>query len=339
MLKIKNLKASFQTYAGEAEALRGVDLEVAEGDILAAVGESGCGKSVAAQSVMQLYPKDQINYKSGEILYKGKNLLELPEKEMQKIRGSEIAMIFQDPMTSLNPTMTIGKQIMEAILKSRAKIDAKEAREKALEALTDVGIPNPEWGFKRYPHAFSGGMRQRVMIAIAMARAPALLIADEPTTALDATVQAQILDLMKRLQAKNNTSIIIITHNMGVVASIAKKVAVMYAGIVVEKGTVGDIFYRPQHPYTRGLLKSVFRLDKPKKEALTPIEGAPPELINPPKGCAFAARCDYAMRVCLREAPREYERGNGRSCRCWTLDAESPVKLKELEEGYAATAT
>ena len=337
MLQIKNLRASFQTYSGEAEALRGVDLEVEEGDFLAVVGESGCGKSVAAQSVMRLYPKDQIQYKSGEILYKNQNLLNFSEKEMQKIRGSEIGMIFQDPMTSLNPTATVGRQITEAILKSGAKIGRKEARERMIEALRDVGVPNPELGLKRYPHDFSGGMRQRVMIAIAASRNPALLIADEPTTALDVTVQAQILELMKRLQEKNNTSIIIITHNMGVVANIAKKVAVMYGGVVVEAGTAGDVFYRPRHPYSWGLLRSVFRLNKSKNEPLTPIEGAPPELINPPPGCGFASRCDYAMGVCLREAPPKY--GVGHVCRCWLHDPACPVKPKELEEGYVRTAT
>jgi oligopeptide transport system ATP-binding protein len=336
MLTLKDLRVSFHTYAGEVEALRGINLHVDEGDVLAVVGESGCGKTVTAQSVMQLYPREVIDYKSGEIIYKGQNLLALSEKEMQRVRGRDISMIFQDPMTSLNPTVTVGKQITEAILKSGgkngARVDKARAEARAVEMLHNVGLADPETRMKQYPHSFSGGMRQRVMIAIAMSCMPELLIADEPTTALDVTVQAQILDLMKQLQAQSGTAIIIITHNMGVVANIAKNVAIMYGGIVVEHGTASDVFYRPRHPYTWGLLKSIFRLNKPKDEPLTPIDGAPPELINPPPGCPFAERCEYAMNICLRGIPGEFSQGERHSCRCWLYDRASLVKPAEWEE-------
>ena len=331
MLEVKNLTVSFHTYAGEVQALRGVDFVVEDGEVLAIVGESGCGKSVTVQSVMQLHKPDTVDYKAGEILYNGENLLQYTEKQMQQVRGKEISMIFQDVMTSLNPTMTVGKQITE-ILKIHGQKDAGKNKEQAIELLRAVGIANPEKRYDQYPHEFSGGMRQRVMIAIASACNPKILIADEPTTALDVTVQAQILDLMKELQKERNMSIIFITHNLGVVANIAQKVAVMYGGIVVESGTVYDIFYRSKHPYTWGLMNSTFRLEQDKKEELHPIEGTPPDLLNPPKGCLFASRCEYAMKICTEQLPEQTELGTFHKCRCHLLDPDCPVDIDEVRE-------
>lgn len=330
MFDIKNLKVSFHTYSGEVQAVRGVNLHLEEGGILAIVGESGCGKSVTAQSVLKLHDPDITEYKDGEILLNGRNILSLSEKEMQKIRGQEISMIFQDPMTSLNPTMTVGNQIIEVILqhKDENHLNYKQAKERAVELLRMVRIPNPETRINQYPHEFSGGQRQRVMIAIAMACSPKILIADEPTTALDVTVQAQILQLMKEMQRENGTSIIIITHDLGAVANIAKNVAVMYGGLVVEEGTVEDIFYRGRHPYTIGLLRSVSKLKADKNKPLESIEGTPPDLVNPPKGCPFADRCEHAMKVCKEHMPESYNIYDTHKCACWLLDPECPYKVK-----------
>ena len=332
MLEIKNLKVSFHTYSGEVQAVRGVNLTLEDGDILAIVGESGCGKSVTAQSILKLHDPDITQYKEGEILLDGKNLLELSDKEIQKIRGQEISMIFQDPMTSLNPTMTVGSQISEVLRQHEKgsdgkRISRKEAKERAVELLRMVRIPNPEERIDRYPHEFSGGQRQRIMIAIAMACSPRILIADEPTTALDVTVQAQILQLMKDMQKEKGTSIMIITHDMGAVAKIAKSVAVMYGGLVVEAGSVEDIFYRSEHPYTKGLLNSVSRRDK--DVPLKSIEGTPPDLLNPPAGCPFADRCEYAMKVCKEHMPEKYDLSEKHYCRCFLLDPECPYKKEK----------
>ena len=329
MLEVKGLKVSFHTYSGEVQAVRGVDLELREGEILAIVGESGCGKSVTAQSVLRLHDPAIAKYKEGEILLDGRNLLDISEKEMQKIRGKEISMIFQDPMTSLNPTMTVGNQIIEVLRehekgKDGKRISKKEARERAIELLKMVRIPNAERRLGEYPHEFSGGQRQRVMIAMAMACEPRILIADEPTTALDVTVQAQILELMKEMQKKSGTSIIIISHDMGAVASIAQKVAVMYGGLVVESGTVEDIFYRQEHPYTKGLLDSVPREGQPKDKELDSIEGTPPDLTKPPVGCPFADRCKYAMQICKEHAPEQHALSETHKCNCWLLDPDCP---------------
>lgn len=264
ILEVKNLEVSFDTYAGEVQAVRNISFDLYEGETLAIVGESGSGKSVTAKSLMRLNPEPPTRYKSGEILFNGENILNKKEKEIQKIRGSQIGMIFQDPMTSLNPTMTVGKQIMEGLMRHQ-KIQGAQAKETALKMLQMVQIPNPEKRFNEYPHQFSGGMRQRAMIAIALVCRPQILIADEPTTALDVTIQAQILDLMKDLQDKINTSIILITHDLGVVAHSAQRIIVMYGGKVVESGLTEDIFYKPRHPYTWGLLKSVPRLDLKRK--------------------------------------------------------------------------
>ena len=329
MLEVKNLTVSFHTYAGEVQALRGVDFSVEDGEVLAVVGESGCGKSVTVQSILQLHRPDSVDYKAGEILYNGNDLLKYSEKQMQQIRGKEISMIFQDVMTSLNPTLTVGRQLTEILEKHGLK-DKTENKKRAIELLRQVGIANPEKRYNQYPHEFSGGMRQRVMIAIATACDPKILIADEPTTALDVTVQAQILDLMKELQQTGNMSIIFITHNLGVVANIAQKVAVMYGGIIVEKGTVFDIFYRFRHPYTWGLMHSTFKLDQDRNEDLHPIEGTPPNLLDPPKGCPFAQRCEYAMHICNETIPEFTKLGTFHECRCHLLDPDCPVDIESV---------
>ena len=324
ILYIKDLHVSFDTYVGEIQAVRGVSFHLYKGETLAIVGESGCGKSVTAKSIMRLNPEPPAKYKGGEIIFDGDDILKKCEKEMRHIRGSEIGMIFQDPMTSLNPTMTIGRQIVEGIRKHQ-NISKQEAKEIAIKTLKMVQIPNPEVRFKDYPHQFSGGMRQRAMIAIALACNPKLLIADEPTTALDVTIQAQILDLMKDLQNKIDTSIIIITHDLGVVADMAQRIVVMYGGKIIEYGSNKDIFYKSRHPYTWGLLKSVPRLDVRKQNnRLDSIEGTPPDLFSPPKGCPFAARCEYAMKICKKEMPPEYEISEGHISSCWINNPHAP---------------
>lgn len=314
ILEVNDLHVSFQTYAGEVQAVRGINFEINKGEFVAIVGESGCGKTVTAETIMGLLQTPPGYIKEGEILFQGEDLTKKSAKEMNDIRGKEMGMIFQDPMTSLNPTMTVGKQIMEGLIKHH-KLPKKEAKQRAIKALELVGIPTPERRVNQYPHELSGGMRQRVMIAIALASTPALLIADEPTTALDVTIQAQILDLMKELQRDMNTATILITHDLGVVAEVCDKVIVMYAGKVVETGTVNEIFYQPKHPYTKGLLHSVPRLDT--REELIPIHGTPPELLNPPKGCAFASRCKYAMKVCEEMDPALEQNTDTQQSACW----------------------
>lgn len=331
ILEIKDLQVSFDTYAGEVKAIRSVDINVKQGGVLAIVGESGCGKSVTSQAILRLLPQPPARIKSGEILFDGTDLLSLTEKQMREIRGAQISMIFQDPMTSLNPTMTVGNQIAEVIM-AHQSVSKAEAMNKAIEMLEMVGIPNPDARVKQYPHEFSGGMRQRVMIAIALACQPKLLIADEPTTALDVTIQAQIIDLMKDLQKSLKTSIIIITHDLGVVADIAEDVVVMYAGKVVERGSLEDIFYESKHPYTWGLMKSVPRLDLDKKEELVPIEGTPPDLFAPPEGCAFADRCEYCMNICKKVQPEFTKVKEGHESACWLLHPEAPQNINKLAE-------
>ncbi|MDR3600072.1 MAG: ABC transporter ATP-binding protein [Desulfosporosinus sp.] len=327
ILEVKDLKVSFHTYAGEVQAVRGVSFELRKGEVLAIVGESGCGKSVTSQTIMRLIPSPPSIIKAGSIIFDETiDLVQLSLKEMESIRGSEIGMIFQDPMTSLNPTMTIGKQITEGLVKHQG-LTQEKAQKQAIELLLLVGISRPETRIKQYPHEFSGGMRQRVMIAISLACRPKLLIADEPTTALDVTIQAQIIDLLKDLQDKIGSSIIIITHNLGVVADIAQRVAVMYAGKIVEQGTVDDIFYSAQHPYTWGLLHSILRLDDEEKSELVPIEGMPPDLLDPPLGCAFAARCPHALNICLKEDPQTQIIQDEHSMACWLMDKRVKVKI------------
>lgn len=323
LLELKDLEVSFDTYAGEVKAVRGVSFHLDKGEAIAIVGESGCGKSVTAQSIMRLIPSPPGRVKNGSIIFNEKEILKLSEKEMQAVRGSEIGMIFQDPMTSLNPTMTIGKQITEGLIKHR-HLSKAQANEEALKMLKIVNIPNAEKRLKQYPHEFSGGMRQRAMIAIALACNPKLLIADEPTTALDVTIQAQIIDLMKDLQKELNTAIILITHDLGVVADMAQRILVMYAGKIIESGTLEDIFYRPQHPYTWGLLKSVPRLDAKQKEDLMPIEGTPPDLFAPPIGCGFGARCEYCMTICKEKQPEFLQVAEGHHSACWLSHPDAP---------------
>lgn len=316
VLEVKNLKISFQTFFGEVEAVRGITFSVGKKETLAIVGESGCGKSVTANGIMQLLPKPPAFFKGGEIFFNGENLLKKSEKQMQGIRGNKISMVFQDPMTSLNPTMKIGYQIVEGLMKHN-KMSREEARKKSIEMLELVAVPQPEKRINQYPHEFSGGMRQRVMIALAMVCNPQLLIADEPTTALDVTVQAQILELMKDLKEKLGMSIIIITHDLGIVADVSDRVAVMYAGQIVEVGLTDEIFVSTKHPYTRKLLASVPRLDMNKNETLHSIYGTPPDLYVPPKGCSFYDRCTEAMKICKDNMPGFYEHSSTHQSRCW----------------------
>lgn len=332
ILEVADLNISFHTFAGEVQAIRGVDFDLYEGETLAIVGESGSGKSVTTKSIMRLLPTANSEIKKGHILFEDRDIAQASEKQMQKIRGKEISMIFQDPMTSLNPTMTVGKQIMEPLLKHQ-HLSRGKARERALKLLELVGLPNPEIRLKQYPHQFSGGMRQRVVIAIALACAPKVLIADEPTTALDVTIQGQILDLMKDLQKQIETSIIFITHDLGVVANVADRVAVMYGGKIVEIGTVDEIYYNPQHPYTWGLISSMPSLDTDDEE-LYVIPGTPPDLLHPPKGDAFAPRNPYAMKIDLEEEPPMFQISDTHYAATWLLhpDApavEPPVAVKE----------
>jgi oligopeptide transport system ATP-binding protein len=331
ILEVKDLRISFSTYAGEVQAVRGVTFDLRRGETLAIVGESGSGKSVTAKSIMRLNPTANTIVRGGEILFGQEDLLKLGEKQMQNIRGPKIAMVFQDPMTSLDPTMKIGRQITES-LKKHLGMSGREANERAVELLTLVGIPNAEERIKQYPHQFSGGMRQRVVIAIALACEPQILIADEPTTALDVTIQAQILNLLQELQEKIGTSVILITHDLGVVASVADRIAVMYAGKIVETGTVRETFYDPQMPYTWGLLASIPLPNADRSRDLIPIPGSPPDMADPPKGCPFTARCPYAMRVCPTEFPEYTTFSAEHKAACWlhhpmAPNVEPPVRI------------
>jgi len=325
LLDIQNLKLSFATPAGEVKALNDVSVKLMQGDVLGIVGESGSGKSVTAFSLMKLTPANG-KVVGGKTMFNGHTITEMTEKEMRSIRGKEVSIIFQDPMTSLNPVYTIGNQIKEVIL-LHTDATKEQAHARAVELLTLVGINEPEKRLKQYPHELSGGMRQRVMIAIALACEPKLLIADEPTTALDVTIQAQILELMMDLKKKLGMSIIMITHDLGVVASMCDKIAVMYAGRIVEYGKTDDIFYNPKHEYTRGLLNSIPRLDAEEHTKLVPIEGNPIDLLNPPAGCPFAPRCKNCMKICLREAPPFTTISDDHISACWLLQKE------EFEKG------
>lgn len=321
LLKVDNLHISFHTYSGKIYAVRGVSFELNEGETLAIVGESGSGKTVTSKSIMKLLPNNIASYDSGQIFYKGKELIQMSEKEMQSIRGEEIAMIFQDPMTALNPTMTVGKQVTESIIHHQKK-SKKEAFVKAVELFNLVGIPDAEYRIKQYPHQFSGGMRQRVMIAMALACNPKVIIADEPTTALDVTIQAQILDLLKEIQKKLGTAIILITHDLGVVANMADRVAVMYAGKIVETGTVDEIFYNPMHPYNWGLLSSMPDLNF--RGELKSIPGSPPDLSNPPKGDAFAVRNEHALKIDYEVEPEMFKISETHYAATWLLHEKAP---------------
>ena len=320
ILSIENLRIHFETFGGEVQAIRGVNLKLQKGETLALVGESGSGKSVTAKSVMKLLSNNAV-VKEGSITFKGENILEKSERDMQSIRGKEIAMVFQDPMTSLDPTMKIGKQITEVIIKHE-KVSKEEANKRAEELLELVGIPNAKERMKQYPHQFSGGQRQRIVIAIALACNPDVLIADEPTTALDVTIQAQILELLKELQQQFQMAIIFITHDLGVVANVADRVAVMYAGKVVEVGTAEEVFYNPQHPYTWGLLRSMPTLHT--GDTLYVIPGSPPDLLDPPIGDAFALRSDVALEIDRVKEPPMFEVSPTHFAATWLLDPRAP---------------
>jgi oligopeptide/dipeptide ABC transporter ATP-binding protein len=338
LLEVKDLHVHFATEDGLVRAVDGVTWELERGKVLGIVGESGSGKSVTAMTLLGLTRGINSRF-SGEVLYKGLNLLDVPEAEMQHYRGNELGMIFQDPMTSLNPVYRIGEQIVEAI-QTHDKIDKRNARRRAVELLRQVGIPNPESRVDDFPHQFSGGMRQRAMIAMALSCNPDVLIADEPTTALDVTIQAQIIELIGRLKDDFNSAVILITHDLGVVADIADEILVMYAGRVVERATKRDLFYDPQHPYTWGLLGSIPRLDRPRLQRLHSIEGSPPSLINLPKGCKFRPRCPHAFDKCMEE-PQLANRVEtpGHLDRCW-LDVETKRSVRDetISGGHSEAA-
>ena len=330
LLQVRDLKTYFYTEDGVGRAVDGISFEVKRGETLGLVGESGCGKSVSALSVMRLIPEPPGRIEAGQILLDGRDLLALDEDEMCAVRGDDIAMIFQEPMTSLNPVLTCGFQIMEAILLHQ-KVDRKEARQRAIEMLSRVGIPAPEQRIDEYPHQLSGGMRQRVMIAMALSCNPDLLIADEPSTALDVTIQAQILDLLLHLQKEFHMAILLITHDLGVIAEMADRVAVMYAGKIVEHATTKALFARPMHPYTRGLMRSVPRLDQ-VRERLDIIPGMVPDAREFPPGCRFAPRCPLAEDRCRRQEPLLEEREDGHLAACWKIDADEAT-LDESAKG------
>lgn len=330
ILEVKNLKTSFYTHMGEVQAVRGVNFNLKRGDVLGIVGESGSGKSVTALSIMRLIEHPG-KIKSGEIIFDDQDITEFSHREMTNIRGNEIAMIFQDPMTSLNPVISIKNQMIE-VIKRHQGVSRKEALDIAIKMLDMVGIPEAEKRIHAYPHQFSGGMRQRAMIATALSCNPKLLIADEPTTALDVTIQAQILDIMKHLTNELDTSIILITHDLGVIAEVCTDIVVMYGGMMMEKGTVEDIFHSPQHPYTRGLLKSVPRMDNEEKGRLIPINGSPPDLLSPPTGCPFSPRCPHVMQICIEDAPPMFEVDESSSSACWLLHENAP-KVEGYKKG------
>jgi oligopeptide/dipeptide ABC transporter ATP-binding protein len=324
LLEVKNLKTHFYTEDGVVPAVNGVDFNLKPGQTLGIVGESGCGKSITSLSIMRLIPTPPGKIVDGEISFDGKNIIKLSEAEMRKIRGNDVAMIFQEPMTSLNPVFTIGSQIMEAIMLHQ-NMDKKTARQKCIEMLKLVGIPRADEVVDDFPHQFSGGMRQRVMIAMALSCNPKLLIADEPTTALDVTIQAQIIELMKELKEKLNTAIMLITHDLGVVAEMADHVIVMYAGRIVEDANVVDLFKDPKHPYTVGLMKSKPSLEGASKR-LDVIPGSVPNPLAMPEGCAFHPRCSHAVEICQRQVPKLKSLGTGQKVRCWLYDKEGEVE-------------
>ncbi len=323
LLEIKNLRYSFRTYGGTVKAVRGVSYDVRKGEILGIVGESGCGKSVTAQCILRLNPEPPGFVEGGEILFEGKDLLKCSKKEMRDIRGKKIGFIFQDPMTSLNPTMRVGKQIEEVFV-GQNNVSRREAHDRALEMMKMVGISDAEKRFRQFPHELSGGMKQRVMIAMALVSKPSLIICDEPTTSLDVTIEAQILDLLLELREKTGTSIIMITHDLGVIARICDRVVVMYGGEVMEHGNANEIFYQTAHPYTRGLLNSIAGLSTPKDAVLKPIDGTPPDLFSPPKGCPFAARCEYAMKVCQDYPAPKAKISESHETVCWLQNKMAP---------------
>ncbi len=325
LLEVSDLKVSFFTPAGEVKAVDGISYTLGHHEVMGVVGESGSGKSVEAYSIIGLLQSPG-KVLGGKVVFEGENILEYDEEKMRELRGNKISMIFQNPMTCMNPVYTVGDQLTEALICHNKDISKSDARKEAIRMLELVGINNADKRIDQYPHEFSGGMRQRAMIAMALICSPKLLIADEPTTALDVTIQAQILELMKDIQEKTDMSIIFITHNLGVVAEICDKVSVMYAGHIVEQGTVNDIFYNPMHPYTRGLLRSMPRVDETEHERLIPIEGTPIDMLDPPKGCPFAPRCENCMKICVKKGPPILQVGeNGHMSACW-------LNIRDLRE-------
>jgi oligopeptide/dipeptide ABC transporter ATP-binding protein len=338
LLEVKNLRTYFYTQEGVVRAVDGVSWDLEEGETLGLVGESGCGKSVTAMSILRLIPQPPGRIVDGEIIFEGKDLLKMDSNEIRSIRGNRIGMVFQEPMTSLNPVLTIGNQLTEAV-KLHLGLEQEEADARAVELLEMVGIPEARQRLNDYPHQFSGGMRQRVMIAMSLSCNPKLLIADEPTTALDVTIQAQILDIMARLSRELGTAVVVITHNLGVVARYADRVNVMYAGKIVESGTAADIFKRPRHPYTVGLMSSVPRLDATEHVRLTTIEGQPPLLIDPIPGCPFEPRCDWRIDKCHTDAPPLELKEEGHFAACWrNPSADAPTVVREETAAIAAAA-
>jgi oligopeptide transport system ATP-binding protein len=325
LLSVENLNVLFHTYAGTVHAVKDVSFYLEKGEILGIVGESGCGKSVTANAIMGLIPTPPGEIASGRILFGNQDVTALDASALQAVRGRDISMIFQDPMTSLNPVLSIGAQLIECF-SAHQRIDKRTATERSIDMLKLVGIPAPETRMRQFPHQLSGGMRQRVMIAMALAMNPQILIADEPTTALDVTIQAQIVDLMKKLNQELNTSIILISHDLGVIAGLCHRVAVMYAGQIVEMASTDKLFSQPRHPYTHALLRSVPRLDG-QRSRLESIEGQPPDLIKPPKGCAFQPRCRVAMKACLDNAPPLYTPSEAHFSRCWFEHGDCPHSL------------
>ena len=334
LLEVKNLKTHFFTMEGVVKAVDGVSYELNEGETLGLVGESGCGKSMRALSVMRLIPDPPGKIIDGEILLDGEDILKIDMEGMRQVRGAKIAMVFQEPMTSLNPVLTVERQITET-LQLHMGMSKLESQRESVNLLTRVGIPDPEMRIKQYPHQFSGGMRQRVMIAMALSCNPRLIIADEPTTALDVTIQAQILDLMKSLTTELGVALIVITHNLGVVARYADRVNIMYAGKVIERGEAREIYSNPRHPYTVGLLRSVPRLDLPRRAKLDPIEGQPPDLINLPPGCAFRERCRWAIDKCATDTPELVETSDGHLSACFRADELGATEIDFLDASVA----
>ncbi|WP_028543394.1 ABC transporter ATP-binding protein [Paenibacillus taiwanensis] len=328
LLSVDQLRTSFFTRDGEVQAVRGVSFSIKEGELIGIVGESGSGKSVTAKSLLRLIPPSG-QIVGGQSKLRGVDLLSLPEEKLRKVRGHQVAMIFQDPMTSLNPVLTVGAQLTE-VLRRHQKLSRRHARQEAIEWLRQVGIPSPEIRIDQYPHEFSGGMRQRVMIAMALSCKPDLLVADEPTTALDVTIQAQILALLTNLCKTTGTSVLLITHDLGVVAQVCSRVIVMYGGLIMEEGTVEDIFSAPQHPYTKGLLRSIPRMREGRRERLVPIEGSPPNLLNPPSGCPFMERCPQASSECLILPPYVESKPGHRSL-CWLTVARKSERQEGLQ--------
>ena len=330
ILEVNNLRVSFRTYNGKVQAVRGIDFKLFEGETLAIVGESGSGKSVTTKAILGILPKNSI-IEEGEILYKGDDLTKYKEKDFYKIRGKEISLIFQDPLSALNPIMKIGKQITEALV-LREHMTKEQAKKRAIELMEMVGIPRPEERFEQYPFQFSGGMRQRIVIAIALASNARIMICDEPTTALDVTTQADIMELIRELQEKMGTSVILVTHDLGIAAEVGDRIQVMYAGEIIETGTKSEIFKKAVHPYTWALMKSVPSAQSQTEEKLYSLKGTPPDLIAPPKACAFAPRCEYCMGICRRLHPVMAAESESHSAGCWLMHPDAP-KPERLGKG------